>query len=158
MGVYGLRSENILLKAVCTVVNRSEKRRFSCAADAFHFTNCRGLIELDGCNCNGQGDDALNIHGIYALSLIHICKEQVRYVSLLGRINYSYDNRYIATFTLRRDATSRFINDKWGTFLSGALAWNIDSERFMQNQNTVSALKLRLIRGEVGNSNVPRCV
>lgn len=66
MGVYGLRSENILLKAVCTVVNRSEKRRFSCAADAFHFTNCRGLIELDGCNCNGQGDDALNIHGIYA--------------------------------------------------------------------------------------------
>lgn len=44
MGVYGLRSENILLKAVCTVVNRSEKRRFSCAADAFHFTNCRGLI------------------------------------------------------------------------------------------------------------------
>ena len=70
-------------------------------------------------------------------------------------VNYSYDNRYIATFTLRRDATSRFINDKWGTFLSGALAWNIDSERFMQNQNTVSALKLRLSLGEVGNSNVP---
>ena len=36
-----------------------------------------------------------------------------------------------------------------------ALAWNIDSERFMQNQNTVSALKLRLSLGEVGNSNVP---
>ena len=69
---------------------------------------------------------------------VYSSKEQVRYVSLIGRINYSYDNRYIATFTLRRDATSRFINDKWGTFLSGALAWNIDSERFMQNQNTVS--------------------
>ena len=86
---------------------------------------------------------------------VYSSKEQVRYVSLIGRINYSYDNRYIATFTLRRDATSRFINDKWGTFLSGALAWNIDSERFMQNQNTVSALKLRLSLGEVGNSNVP---
>ena len=39
MGVYGLRSENILLKAVCTVVNRSEKRRFSCAADINIFRN-----------------------------------------------------------------------------------------------------------------------
>lgn len=82
-------------------------------------------------------------------------KEQIRYVSLLGRVNYTYDNRYIATFTVRRDATSRFINDKWGTFISGAFAWNVDSEAFMQNQNTVSTLKLRLSLGEVGNSNVP---
>ena len=86
---------------------------------------------------------------------VYSSKEQIRYVSLLGRINYTYDNRYIATFTVRRDATSRFINDKWGTFLSGAFAWNVDSEAFMQNQNTVSALKLRLSLGEVGNSNVP---
>jgi len=82
MGVYGLRSENILLKAVCTVVNRSEKRRFSCAADAFHFTNCRGLIELDGCNCNGQGDDALNIHGIYA-RIVAVSKDR-KQIELFG--------------------------------------------------------------------------
>lgn len=82
-------------------------------------------------------------------------KDQVRYVSLIGRVNYSYDNRYTATFTIRRDATSSFINNKWGTFLSGAFAWNVDSEKFMQNQNTVSTLKLRLSLGEVGNSNVP---
>lgn len=86
---------------------------------------------------------------------VYSSKEQIRYVSLIGRLNYSYDNRYIATFTVRRDATSRFINNKWGTFLSGAFAWNVDSERFMQNQNTVSTLKLRLSLGEVGNSNVP---
>lgn len=82
MGVYGLRSENILLKAVCTVVNRSEKRRFSCAADAFHFTNCRGLIELDDCNCNGQGDDALNIHGIYA-RIVAVSKDR-KQIELFG--------------------------------------------------------------------------
>lgn len=86
---------------------------------------------------------------------IYTNKEQIRYVSLIGRANYSYDNRYIATFTVRRDATSRFINNKWGTFLSGALAWNIDAERFMQRQQTVSTMKLRLSVGEVGNSNVP---
>lgn len=86
---------------------------------------------------------------------IYTGKEQVRYLSLIGRANYTYDNRYIATFTIRRDATSRFVKNKWGTFFSGALAWNIDSEEFMKNQYTISTLKLRLSAGEVGNSNVP---
>ena len=82
-------------------------------------------------------------------------KGQTRFISFMGRANYSYDNRYIATFTARRDGTSSFVKNKWGTFFSGALAWNIDSERFMQRQDVVSTLKLRLSMGQVGNSNVP---
>lgn len=82
MGIYGLRCENILLKDVCTVVNRDENRRFSCVADAFHFTNCRGWIELDGCDCDGQGDDALNIHGTY-IRITGISKDR-RQIELLG--------------------------------------------------------------------------
>lgn len=65
VGIYGLRCENIRLERVCTVVNKAEKRRFSCVADAFHFTGCGGLIDLDACDCDGQGDDALNVHGTY---------------------------------------------------------------------------------------------
>ncbi len=82
-------------------------------------------------------------------------KGQTRFISFMGRANYSYDNRYIATFTARRDGTSSFVKNKWGNFFSGALAWNIDQERFMQKQNVVSTLKLRLSMGQVGNSNVP---
>ena len=82
-------------------------------------------------------------------------KGQTRFLSLMGRANYSYDNRYIATFTARRDGTSSFVKNKWGTFFSGALAWNIDQEKFMQTQDVVSTLKLRLSLGQVGNSNVP---
>ena len=82
-------------------------------------------------------------------------KDRVTYLSFLGRANYSFDNRYIATFTARRDGSSRFVKNKWGNFFSGALAWNVDSEPWMQRQNVVSTLKLRLSSGLVGNSNVP---
>jgi TonB-linked SusC/RagA family outer membrane protein len=86
---------------------------------------------------------------------INSSKGRVTYLSFLGRVNYSYDNRYIATFTARRDGTSLFIKNKWGSFFSGAVAWNVDNEAFMKNQNTVNTLKLRLRAGQVGNSNVP---
>lgn len=82
-------------------------------------------------------------------------KSRVTYLSLLARANYSFDDRYIATFTARRDGTSRFVKNKWGNFFSGAFAWNIDSEPWMQHQDVVSTLKLRVSAGLVGNSNVP---
>lgn len=82
-------------------------------------------------------------------------KGQTRFLSFMGRANYSYDDRYIATFTARRDGTSSFVKNKWGNFFSGALAWNIDQEKFMQTQDVVSTLKLRLSLGQVGNSSVP---
>lgn len=82
-------------------------------------------------------------------------KGTTTFVSFMGRVNYTYDNRYIATLTARRDGTSRFIKNKWGNFFSGALAWNVDQEEFMKAQNTVSTLKLRVSAGQVGNSDVP---
>jgi TonB-linked SusC/RagA family outer membrane protein len=76
-------------------------------------------------------------------------------LSYLGRVNYSYDERYLATFTYRRDGTSRFQKNKWGDFYSGALAWNIGNEAFLENSRLVSTLKLRASVGQVGNSSVP---
>ena len=75
--------------------------------------------------------------------------------SYLARVNYSYDDRYLATVSYRRDGTSRFINDKWGDFYSGALAWNIHNESFLEDSEVISNLKLRLSIGQVGNSSVP---
>lgn len=80
---------------------------------------------------------------------------ETHYVSLIGRANYSYKGKYMATFTVRRDATSLFINNRWGTFYSGALAYNLMVEEFMKNIKAISNLKLRVSLGEVGNSNVP---
>ncbi len=72
-------------------------------------------------------------------------------ISFYGRVNYSYDSRYLFTFTLRDDASSRFAKDqRWGLFPSAAFAWNIANEKFMENVRSVSALKLRLGAGQTG--------
>lgn len=75
-------------------------------------------------------------------------------VSFFGRLNYSYDNRYLITATLRADGTSRFDNNRWGLFPSVALAWNVKNEHFLKNVDAVSALKLRLSYGQTGQQDV----
>lgn len=76
--------------------------------------------------------------------------------SLMGRVNYNYDNRYLFTFTVRRDGSSVFgKNNKYGTFPSVALGWNISRERFMERVNSwLNNLKLRLSYGKAGNEAI----
>jgi iron complex outermembrane receptor protein len=72
-------------------------------------------------------------------------------VSFYGRLNFSFRGRYLATFTLRRDGSSRFSEEnRWGNFPSAALAWNIKEESFLKNNNILSALKLRFGWGVTG--------
>ena len=76
-------------------------------------------------------------------------------VSFFGRLNYSYDDKYLFTFTLRDDGSSRFGKDnRWGVFPSLALGWRIIQEKFMQNQEVVSNLKLRFGWGKTGQQDI----
>lgn len=73
-------------------------------------------------------------------------------VSYLGRLNYSLLDRYLLTASMRRDGSSVFgANNKWGNFPSASVAWQINKEPFMANQNLFSELKLRVGYGETGN-------
>jgi len=76
--------------------------------------------------------------------------------SYFGRFNYVYDNKYIAQFSIRRDANSNFLNDNlWGNFPAASVAWKISDENFMKNIKFINDLKLRAeygITGNVGNS------
>ena len=76
--------------------------------------------------------------------------------SLMGRINYSFDSRYLFTFTVRRDGSSVFgDNSKYGTFPSVAVGWNISNEKFMEPSNSwLNNLKLRLSYGKAGNEAI----
>lgn len=65
-GVYGYRCENISLRRVSTQARASKGRVFSTVADASHFTCCRGEILIDGCAHTGQGDDFINVRGVYS--------------------------------------------------------------------------------------------
>ena len=75
-------------------------------------------------------------------------------VSFFGRANYSYDNRYMVTATLRRDGTSRFSNNKWGLFPSVALGWNIANEEFLKDNEVITTLKFRASWGQTGQQGV----
>lgn len=76
-------------------------------------------------------------------------------VSLLGRANYVYDNRYIATASFRRDGSSKFASgNKFANFASGALAWRASEENFIKDLDLFSNLKLRLSFGQTGNQGI----
>jgi len=78
-----------------------------------------------------------------------------RIESYLGRLTYSFNNKYFLEGTLRRDGSSRFNLDKrWGTFYSVGGSWVISGENFMSNVSAVNLLKLRASYGEVGNEAI----
>ena len=72
-------------------------------------------------------------------------------LSYYGRVNYSFDGKYLLTATVRRDASSRFSkNTRWGTFPSVALGWTLTEEPWLKNQKVLSNLKLRASYGVTG--------
>lgn len=76
-------------------------------------------------------------------------------ISYLARVNYGFTNRLLVTLTARRDGSSRFgPNNKYGFFPSGAIAWRIINEPFMQSQKVFSDLKFRLSYGLTGNQEI----
>ena len=75
-------------------------------------------------------------------------------LSYMARINYSYEDRYLLTATIRRDGSSRFGKEnKWGTFPSAAFAWRVNQESFLRDVSWIDNLKLRVSYGIVGNQN-----
>ncbi|QGY42562.1 SusC/RagA family TonB-linked outer membrane protein [Maribellus comscasis] len=76
-------------------------------------------------------------------------------LSYLGRINYSFSDKYLATASFRIDGSSRFgADNKYGYFPSGALAWRVSNEDFMKAQELISNLKLRASYGLTGNQEI----
>lgn len=76
-------------------------------------------------------------------------------LSAFGRINYNYENRYIAEFVIRADGSSRFSEDnRWGVFYSGSIGWNIQKENFLKDVDWLNQLKLRLSMGQSGNQEI----
>ena len=75
--------------------------------------------------------------------------------SLLGRVNYTFKNKYVLTASFRRDGVSKFSeNNRYGFFPSFAFAWRAGSEKFIQNLDLFSSLKFRAGWGQIGNHGI----
>ncbi len=94
-------------------------------------------------------------NGEYLNSDTVVYKNENFLVSFLGRANYSYDNKYFLTATVRYDGSSRFAKEnRWGLFPSFAAAWKINEEAFMANADFISNLKLRAGWGVTGQQDI----
>lgn len=78
-----------------------------------------------------------------------------RLLSQFGKVNYAFADKYLATFTIRRDGSSRFgLDNRYGVFPAATVGWKINKEDFLRNIEAVSELKLRAGYGEVGNQSI----
>ena len=76
-------------------------------------------------------------------------------LSYLGRVNYSYNSKYLATISFRADGSSRYSEgNKWGYFPSAALAWRVSEEEFLKNSSFISDLKIRASWGQTGSQAI----
>ncbi len=102
-------------------------------------------------NVGGSKAGAIRAEGVYRQNNGLGFRTEHYLISFFGRMNYSYANRYMFTFTLRDDGSSRFKNH-WALFPSAAFAWKIKEEAFM-NESVFSDLKLRLGWGKTGQQD-----
>ena len=101
-----------------------------------------------GNTTEGSANDVYN----YIPSVSSI-ENEIALASTFATLDLDYDGRFGFGASIRRDGTSRFINNRYGTFWSVSGRWNIDNESFMENVDWVSTLKLRASYGVVGNQN-----
>lgn len=114
-------------------------------------------IEMHGIPIGTDAETALdNIEPNYINPSKPIGKTPTRQLSFFGRVNFSHNDKYIATVTMRGDGSSKFATGKkWGYFPSASVAWRISGEDFfsgLQSSLRVNDLKLRLSYGESGNN------
>lgn len=117
--------------------NRSNMSATDIPADAFQFYNlgqAGGQLQIDPANQDYQ---------LWGLK------------SAMGRLMYSYDNRYMISATLRSDGSSRLAEgNKWHTYPAVSVGWNIANEKFMQKVGVIDNLKLRIGYGQTSNQSI----
>lgn len=125
------------------------------AGFTYQYKDSRSFIDI----VTGFPSDRLGYFGITDaenLPSIYSSFGEEALVSYLGRINYNYSDKYLATLTHRIDGSSKFgPNNRFGHFPSVALAWRVSSEPFMENLESIYNLKLRASLGTSGNDAIP---
>jgi TonB-linked SusC/RagA family outer membrane protein len=102
-----------------------------------------------------NSDSATNAAGTVVIDPYNSFPTENYLISFFGRFNYSFKSKYLLTFTLRNDRTSRFSPEtRSGLFPSAAFAWDISDESFMSNVAAISNLKLRLGYGVTGQQQI----
>jgi TonB-linked SusC/RagA family outer membrane protein len=121
------------------------------------FTMQRNTSEADAFTSILVPNESLGIKGLdEGTPLLNVSSGSYSILaSFLGRANYTFNSKYLFTFSYRADGSSRFApNKRWGYFPSGAFAWRLGDENFIKNIKAISDAKLRVSYGVTGNNRV----
>ncbi|MBA4317399.1 MAG: TonB-dependent receptor [Flavobacterium sp.] len=144
-----------------TLWNFENTLSFAKSFDKHNFNALVGYIasEAENSSANigarGFGSAAVQTVNAGSTRTAGYAEAKGRNVAAIGRVNYSFDDRYLLTANFRADAYSGFgVENRWGYFPSFSGGWRISNEEFFSNVETVNDLKLRIGWGEVGNGQV----
>ncbi len=102
-----------------------------------------------------NNDNVQSINNAAVISAANELEWEKTLQSLISRVTYAYNDKYLASFSFRRDGSSVFGADyKWGNFPAGSVGWNVSKEDFLSNSNVISNLKLRASYGVTGNNSL----
>jgi iron complex outermembrane receptor protein len=142
-------NKKIDLHSVNVVVGYSYQDNIN--GEGFQSTNTNFVSDYTGYQNLGLGNYSA-ISG-YTVNYGNDNYAQTRFISDFGRLNYSYNDKYLLQASIRRDGSSVFgKNNRWGYFPSVGAAWRISQEDFMKSVSVLSDLKLRASYGETGNA------
>jgi len=110
----------------------------------FMYGNKSGLVDPKSNELNS----AIKLAGLNSYT------NSYRLESYFGQVMYDYDSRYLLSASLRRDGSSRFLNEKWGNFASAGIGWVVSREKFLENKKYLPYLKLKASYGTVGDQNI----
>ncbi len=167
--IYKENNENLswLWENTLTYIHDFSKHSVNAVAGYTMQNTTSEKFELPGENVLRDGEDFWYINPSYIIDPTNNVNTVARIkntvdadqyysmISYLFRTNYTYDNKYLLTFTFRRDGSSKFSKEnRYSNFPSFAAGWNISRESFMKNIPAVSKLKLRASWGVIGNEKI----
>lgn len=146
-------SFNWLLENTLTYNKTFQKHRLSALLG---YTTQKDLSNTISLNASPYPNDLIQtINAAQAIPTWGENKQEWSIISYLGRLNYSFDDKYLLTATFRSDGSSRFgAKNRYATFPSIAAAWRISEENFLKDNKVLNNLKLRASYGRSGNNNI----
>lgn len=114
-------------------------------------------VNSTGTDFGANGNTALGMFGLHkaAVQKVNLNVRERANIGYLGRLSYSYNDKYFLTGSYRRDGASVFgVNNKWANFSAAGVAWKITNEAFMKDFKQLNSLKLKLSWGQNGNQGV----
>jgi TonB-linked SusC/RagA family outer membrane protein len=118
-------------------------------SSSFYNLNRKGIVNLNP-DAALQPDNYIDQNGVSSGNTSRSTLE-----SYFGQVNYSYSNKYYFSGTIRRDGSSRFFKNKWGTFWSASASWIVSKEDFLSSSEVLNYLKVKAsygVLGDQGNS------